>query len=169
MSQPQTGNITFDINTLHRYDTAKSTTSRGSNDIDPEDEKHDWSQTTDEKDSWAVRERRRSSVWNGLDAAGVHKKRADSSNSSGAGDRRGSILSLWTSAKDKDGKHVLHHDDHDDDVAIVEDEHVPEKDQTSPALGPTNPRDTRRGSILSMWKPGKDEKGRPIIHHADED
>ncbi|TVY31855.1 hypothetical protein LOCC1_G008851 [Lachnellula occidentalis] len=171
MSQSQTTNITFDTNALHRYNTnqsTKSTNSRGSNEVDPgEDEKHDWTQTTDEKDSWANRERRRSSVWNGMDAPGVHKKRADSGASSGAGDRRGSILSLWTSGKDKDGKHIMHHDDHD--VAVVEDEQVPVKGPTSPAISPDAPvRDQRRGSILSMWKPGKDEKGRSIIHHADD-
>ncbi|TVY22084.1 hypothetical protein LHYA1_G009219 [Lachnellula hyalina] len=161
MSHPQTNSITFDVNTLNRYDTNKSTTSRGSNEVDPEDEKHDWTQTTDEKDSWASRERRRSSVWNGLDAPGVSKKRTESSTSSSAGtDRRGSILSLWSSGKDKDGKDVLHHDD----VVVVEDDLAPVPAEKSPA----SRRDTRRGSILSMWKPGKDDKGRSIIHHADD-
>jgi hypothetical protein len=48
---------------------------------------------------------------------------------------------------------------------IVEDGDV-EKETTSPSL---SPRDQRRGSILSMWKTGKDEKGRAIIHHLDDD
>ncbi|TVY42014.1 hypothetical protein LSUB1_G004079 [Lachnellula subtilissima] len=162
MSQPQTNNITFDVNTLNRYDTAKSTTSRGSNEADPEDEKHDWSQITNDKDTWASRERRRSSVWNGLDAPGVSKKRTESStSSSGGNDRRGSILSLWSSGKDKDGKDILHHDD----VVVVEDDlaHVPETEKIQAGR-----RDTRRGSILSMWKPGKDDKGRAIMHHTDD-
>jgi hypothetical protein len=77
-------------------------------------------------------------------------------------------LSLWSSGKDKDGKHILHHDD-DDDVVVVEDGRVTEKGETSPTLSPTSPRDTRRGSILSMWTPGKDEKGRSIIHHVDDE
>ncbi|TVY84496.1 hypothetical protein LSUE1_G002451 [Lachnellula suecica] len=163
MSTSQNG-ITWDENVLRRVETNKSTSSRTS---DPEDEKHDWNVTTDEKDSWANRERRRSSVWNGLDAAGVHKKRSDSntSNSNPTSERRGSILSLWSSGKDKDGKHVLHHDDHDD-VVIVEDGDAVEKEQTSPTLSPI---ENRRGSILSMWKAGKDEKGRSIIHHIDDE
>lgn len=125
--------------------------------------------TTDEKDSWGNRERRRNSAWNGLDVAGVAKKRSDSNTTSDSG-RRGSILSLWTSGKDKDGKHIVHHDDHDD-VVIVEDGQVVDKEMTSPTVESPkyDPTANRRGSILSMWKTGTDEKGRPVIHHMDDD
>ncbi len=84
---------------------------------DPE-HKQDWTLTTDEKDSWANRERRRSSVWGKLELVpDTHKASTSPKQKSfvaaGQQPRRGSILSMWQGGKDKNGKDILAHDDHD--------------------------------------------------------
>jgi hypothetical protein len=122
--------------------------------------KQDWNVITDPKDSWAVKERRRSSIFA---TAPVVKIATSPTSSSG---RQGSILSIWSSGKDKDGKSILHHDDHDvegeqeltvEEVLKAAEEHEPEE------------RTDRRGSILSLWSKGTDENGRAVILHDDEE
>lgn len=113
----------------------------------------DWTRTTAEKDSWAHRERRRSSVWQKLDSS---SKPAEPLKSS---PRQGSILSLFVPGKDKDGRDVLHPGNGDSPEQSTEtDAHL------EPPLSSKVSDRTRCGSILSMWTQGKDEEGRDIIH-----
>lgn len=119
--------------------------------------KQDWNIKTDPKDSWANRERRRSSVWAKFEMS-TSPKMAPS-------ERRGSILSMWTGGKDKDGKDILSHNDEESSSSEEEPlkEEVPAAQEEQPVVH------ERRGSILSLWTGGKDENGRPIIlHHDDE-
>lgn len=99
------------------------------------------------------------------------------------GPRRGSILSVWKPGKDKDGRDILVHDDHDadDDEAIDDREDVvvvkPGDEVTVKAtvlegMGLEERRKSgtdRRGSILSLWSNGTDDKGRHIMVHDDEE
>lgn len=120
-----------------------------------DDPSEDWTRTTAEKDSWAHRERRRSSMWQKIDCY-PSSKPAQSSNS---GPRHGSILSLFTHGKDKDGRDVLHSGNGDPEERSAEnDAHL------EPHVPSEAPDRTRRGSILSMWTPGKDKEGRDVIH-----
>lgn len=78
--------------------------------------------------------------------------------------RRGSILSLWKTGKDKDGKDQIHsgHEGEDwGDAVSTTSESVP----SSPRL---DDRGDRRGSILSIWKQGKDRDGNIVIHSGEE-
>lgn len=76
-------------------------------------------------------------------------------------ERRGSILSLWVTGKDKDGQAVLHSDDHEDWA-----EEVKENERLS-EISETKEEAIKRGSILSLWKKGKDENGKNIILSGD--
>ncbi|CZR62811.1 uncharacterized protein PAC_12708 [Phialocephala subalpina] len=178
---PTSPSITFQEPALVRVPT-------GSSGLTPEeeDEKNhaqDWTQTTDPKDSWANRERRRSSVWSKIDDVDVTSYNAKRLSATGA-PRRGSILSVWSAGKDKKGRDVLAHDDHEgsdeDESAIArEDSEKAESINGDPALladmqrrerrGTGGSGSDRRGSILSLWSQGKDEKGRPIMFHDDEE
>lgn len=136
--------------------------------------------TTDPKDSWANRERRRSSVWSKVDDVDVTSYNAKRLSATGA-PRRGSILSVWSAGKDKKGRDVLAHDDHEgsdeDESAIAREEsEKAESVNGDPDLLKMMNRERRgtggsdrRGSILSLWSQGKDEKGRPIMMHDDEE
>jgi hypothetical protein len=107
-----------------------------------DDPSEDWTRTTAEKDSWAHRERRRSSVWQKLDCYPSSKP----AQSSQSGPRYGSILSLFTHGKDKDGRDVLHSGNGDSEERSAEnDAHL------EPHMSSKAPDWTRRGSILSMW------------------
>jgi hypothetical protein len=126
--------------------------------------KQDWTIVTDEKDSWANRERRRSSVWGKLElvpSSTSPKQKAFTT--AGGAPRRGSILSMWQGGKDKNGKDILAHDDHDGS-----------EDEGSESVGFPREEEVvkereRRGSILSIWKKGKDEHGNHTIVHDDEE
>lgn len=132
-----------------------------------DDPSEDWTRTTAEKDSWAHRERRRSSMWHKIESY-PSTKPAEISDPSRPRDRRGSILSLFKHGKDKDGRDVLHSGDADDwhsnkaatATASSGEIERPSKDEI--------PRD-RRGSILSMWTWGKDKSGRDVIHSGHDD
>ena len=78
--------------------------------------------------------------------------------------RRGSILSLWKHGKDKDGNHHLHsgHEGEDWDAVSATSGTPP----ASPRL--TDDRGDRRGSILSIWRQGKDREGRTVMHSGEE-
>lgn len=149
---------------------------------DEENHAQDWSKTTDAKDSWANKERRRSSVWSKVDDVDVTANNPKRESASGA-PRRGSVLSIWSTGKDKHGRHVLAHDDHEgsdleDESAIARDDsEKAESEQGDPDILKMLNRDRkgsnagsdRRGSILSMWSQGKDEKGRSVMLHDDEE
>lgn len=87
-------------------------------------------------------------------------------------------MSVWSSGKDAKGKDILVHDDEDmnDESAIVETEKA-ESEQGDPDIlkmlnrekRGSNTGSDRRGSILSLWSGGKDEHGRAIIQHDDEE
>jgi hypothetical protein len=152
------------------------------------DEEHpqDWAIETDEKDSWANRERRRASIWSKTD----HNTPFAVVPFDG---RRGSVLSIWSPGKDKNGKPILNHKDDayedgdDSDYAILDALPSPPESRkpsiapapNSPSLYPHSRRNTndrklsngsqRRPSILGMWSPGKDEDGNAIMQHDDEE
>jgi len=152
--------ITFDESALQRIPTTASTSSTTS---DPNSHKQDWSIITPEKETWAYRERRRSSVWSKVDMPSSPKKTAT--------ERRGSILSVWSSGKDKDGRDVLLHDDFDDEGHEIGSGKV-EVEEAGERRGSTSSEKRgadRRGSILSLWSKGTDENGRPVILHDDEE
>jgi hypothetical protein len=60
----------------------------------------------------------------------------------------------------------LHHDDHDvgGEEEVVKKE-VVEEEEVDESQGRTD----RRGSILSLWKTGKDKNGRAVMVHDDEE
>lgn len=131
-----------------------------------DDPTEDWTRTTAEKDSWAHRERRRSSVWHKIDSYPSTKPPELSPSRSRSGNRRGSILSLFKHGKDKDGRDVLNSGDAEDwnrESAAAAAAATAAAEAESPQLDKTMPRD-RRGSILSMWTWGKDKAGRDVIH-----
>jgi hypothetical protein len=129
-----------------------------------DDPAEDWTRTTPEKDSWAHRERRRSSAWHSIDPYPSIKVREPSppqaspprSSHSPPRSRHGSILSLFTPAKDKNDRDVLFSGD-----GLPEDWTEAGMDRV-----PSNRRSPqeRRGSILSEFKWGKDKEGRDVIH-----
>jgi hypothetical protein len=69
---------------------------------------------------------------------------------------------MWAGGKDKNGRDILVHDDHDELESVS-------SKSDGPASPKMNPRDARRGSILSMWKGGKDENVKDIMGHDDEE
>ncbi|KAH7311906.1 hypothetical protein BKA65DRAFT_558538 [Rhexocercosporidium sp. MPI-PUGE-AT-0058] len=111
----------FDVTTLRRLSTAGSGSGSGSasntngttfsTEDGPElkdDPAHrqDWSKTTAPEESWAIRERRRQSMWSKAEMPISPKKTG--------GARHGSVLSVWVSGKDKDGNDILVHDSGDE-------------------------------------------------------
>jgi len=114
---------------------------------------------THDEDTWAARERRRSSIWSKVDGypAGSHMMRprttsgsSSAGESSGSGTRYkvGSILSLF----------------HGDEEVIKDDDGVHRR--SCKDMG-KKVRE-RKGSILSLFRMGKDERGRNVIHSGDE-
>ncbi|CZS98259.1 hypothetical protein WAI453_012006 [Rhynchosporium graminicola] len=112
----------FDVNTLRRLSNAGSGSGSGSasasntetysTDDGPElkdDPAHrqDWSKTTAADESWAIRERRRLSMWSKAEMPISPKKTT-------GGPRMGSVLSVWVPGKDKDGNDILVHDSGDE-------------------------------------------------------
>lgn len=83
--------------------------------------------------------------------------------------RKGSILSMWEGGKDKQGRDILAHDDHHSD----EEEEDGNVSVGSPASEESEKlaaqERERRGSILSVWRKGKDEHGNHAIVHDDEE
>ena len=126
--------------------------------------KQDWSIVTDEKDSWANRERRRNSVFG---KAELIPASTSPKSPAAAGPRRGSILSMWAGGKDRNGKHILrHNDDHSDEE---EESSVGSPTETMNNGQKVTEERERRGSILSMWTKGKDKRGNSIVMHDDEE
>ncbi|KAE8454469.1 hypothetical protein EG329_000092 [Mollisiaceae sp. DMI_Dod_QoI] len=177
MSAARSPSITFAEPNLVRIPT-------GEPDVDHDEKVHaqDWTVTTDPKDSWANRERRRSTVWAKVDDVDVTANNPKRASASGA-PRRGSILSIWSTGKDKHGRDALVHDDHEasdgeDESAIARDmDEKAESESGDPDLLKMLNREKRgsgagsdrRGSILSLWSQGKDENGRAVMMHDDEE
>lgn len=162
MSPPPLLTAHTDTNPSGRLSVANST-----NEVFIDDDpSEDWTRTTAEKDSWAHRERRRSSMWQKIDSYPSSKPLESSPPRSRS--RRGSILSLFKHGKDQDGRDVLHSDGPEEYIArngaaaVVEVERPPSADDKAI---PSH----RRGSILSMWTWGKDKSGRDVIHSGFED
>lgn len=94
-------------------------------------------------------------MWNKHDSYPATAKAITSS--SPPADRQGSILSLWTHGKDKEGKDALHSGD------PVHEWGGEDLDRTI-SKGSTSSRGMdRRGSILSVFEKGKDDNGRDVI------
>ncbi|KAH8752733.1 hypothetical protein F5882DRAFT_385815 [Hyaloscypha sp. PMI_1271] len=162
--------ITIVEPSIHDGDDLSRIPTNGSGSLSAIDEdrehKQDWTVTTDEKDSWANKERRRSSVWGKLElvpSATSPKKK--NFMTAGGQPRRGSILSMWEGGKDKDGRDILAHDDHSDE----EEESVGSPMSNEEEQGKASLERERRGSILSIWRKGKDEHGNHAIVHDDEE
>jgi len=125
--------------------------------------KQDWTVTTDPKESWANKETRRRSMWSRIDENNPHVPVETPT------ERRGSILSVWRAGKDKNGKPILAHDGETHELSS-EEEVLEKEDNASPKLSARERRlSQRRGSILSLWSNGKDENGRDVIQHDDEE
>ncbi|KAF4627178.1 hypothetical protein G7Y89_g10976 [Cudoniella acicularis] len=128
-----------------------------------EDHAQDWSLTTDEKDTWATRERRRSSVWSKIDtnAPTTHFNNLENDK------RRGSVLSIWKSSKDSKGRDILLHDDHE---YAVDD--TPEETLVMPK-SPGKRKGSRadrlsRGSQGSRGQDRRANEGLPRIYWVEE-
>lgn len=78
--------------------------------------------------------------------------------------RRGSILSLWKTGRDKDGNDHVHSGHEGEDWGDA----VSNTSGSVPASPRLDDRGDRRGSILSIWKQGKDREGRTVIHSGEE-
>jgi hypothetical protein len=78
--------------------------------------------------------------------------------------RRGSILSLWKTGKDKDGRDHVHSGHEGEDWGDA----ISATSGTPPASPRLDDRGDRRGSILSIWKQGKDRDGKTVIHSGEE-
>lgn len=142
---------------------------------DPSDRGHkqDWSKVTADKDTWAHQERRRMSGWSNTDVANYKHMEG----------RRGSVLSMWAPGKDKDGNDVLYHNDDKDKSGSAIDDNRSEsgRSQNGNSLMPGSPKGSnsrrassnqgseRRGSILSLWKGGKDKHGNDVMAGDDEE
>jgi len=156
-----------------RLSTTSSTTSTensGSSANHPHEVfEQDWSTTTADHDTWAARERRRSNAFHKIDAYPTITQKPVTVGSptspsllsvSPVRERRGSILSLWSAGKDSDGKAILHSDEHGEWVEEVK---ANEAAKLLEEISETKEEAKAKGSILSMWKKGKDENGRNII------
>jgi len=78
--------------------------------------------------------------------------------------RRGSILSLWKTGKDKAGNDQVHSGHEGEDWVDA----VSNTSGSVPASPRLDDRGDRRGSILSIWKQGKDRDGHTVIHSGEE-
>jgi uncharacterized membrane protein len=125
-----------------------------------DDPSEDWTRTTAEKDSWAHRERRRSSVWQKIDS--YPSLRPVEVSPSQSRERHGSVLSLFHHGKDKNGRDVLHSGDGDPEEWSAGSGAERAEIERPPSNKPA-PRE-RHGSILSIWTWGKDKFGRDVIH-----
>jgi len=147
------------FNGNRRGSTASRQSTNSSNSSPFDDHDQDWTITTAEKDTWANRERRRSSVWNKIDAyPSVKPKDRTTSSGSEGRERHGSILSLFQHGKNKEGKSVLHSGESTDDWGGDDLKRTISAKSTSSYKG-----QERRGSVLSMWGKGKDDRGRDIL------
>lgn len=128
-----------------------------------DDPSEDWTRTTAEKDSWAHRERRRSSVWTKIDSY-PSSRPAEEASPSRSRERRGSVLSLFQHSKDKNGRDVLHSGDGDpEDWSAGSGAEQAEQAELERTPSNKTPRE-RHGSILSIWTWGKDKFGKDVIH-----
>jgi len=149
----------FESTTNRRLSSNRSTRSEAIGSDSDEEHAQDWTIVTNDKDSWANRERRRSSVFRHHDAYPATVKAINSS--SPPKERQGSILSLWSHGKDKEGNDVLHSGEpaHKWDNGEIEDGEEVNVERTASKSKAMD----RRGSILSVFEKGKDENGRDII------
>ncbi|QSZ30060.1 hypothetical protein DSL72_004578 [Monilinia vaccinii-corymbosi] len=127
----------------------KTTTSLSAAHDSPfDDYEQDWNTTTPERNTWATRERRKSTPFGNFDNSafmGVHHEAKHGRSGSSSQPRKGSILSLWS---DPNGD-----EEHDDSLQRV-----------SSRRSDASPGGERRGSVLSLFSKRKDENGRDIIH-----
>lgn len=133
---------------------------------DPDHPEHaqDWTVETKPEDSYANQEVRRRSIWSRID------ENNPSLPTETRTERRGSVLSLWRGGKDASGRSILIHDgDQHNEVFEADKDGAPLVKMTSKELARERRLSERRGSILSVWSTGKDDQGRDIIIHDDEE
>ena len=83
--------------------------------------------------------------------------------------RHGSILSLWKTGMDREGRHLVHSGDDGaalDSAASADGWSLSGSAPASPRI--LDDRAERRGSVLSIWKKGTDREGRSVIHSGEE-
>jgi len=189
---------------------------------DDEDHAQDWSVQVPDEETWAVKERRRSSVWNKVTPGYPTVKPKSPTGSFSSEEKRGSILSIWSHGKDAKGNDVLHSGENvehwdgnaveikrlaiekekekqrvkmeklervkemeaqaarmreeadklraeareldKDDITTVQEVEALPKRSLDKGLSPTRERGDRKGSVLAIWKGGKDEYGNDVIH-----
>lgn len=131
------------------YNLEKVTTSTSAHLESPFDHyEQDWNTTTHERDSWATRERRRSTPFANLSNTafiGTNHEVKHGRSGSSTRPRKGSVLSIWS---DPNG------DDEPDDILV----------RVSSRKSEGSPREGRRGSVLSLFSRRKNEDGKDIIH-----
>ncbi|KAG0650245.1 hypothetical protein D0Z07_2926 [Hyphodiscus hymeniophilus] len=148
--------------------------------VDEENTYEDWSKTTHEKDSWAHRERRRSNKFSTMDsdmAIQAHER-------SRSGRRASTALGIFSQGVDSNGNAIILSDDHHEEFELPLETDKDGKKLLTPSMAiafsrPDERRlsmgsqnsEKRRGSILSLWKTGKDSQGNDHVHagHEGED
>lgn len=129
---------------LEKVSTTASTSSHLESPFD--DFAQDWKTTTHERDSWATRERRRSTAFGNISNSafmGTHHEAKHGRSGSSSQARKGSILSMWSDSNDEEP----------DDLLV----------RVSSRKSEGSERE-RRGSVLSLFYRKKDEQGKDIIN-----
>lgn len=168
-----------------RYSNAVTASSYGGPDDESIDHSEDWTKTTHEKDSWATRERRRSNKFAKIDHD-VAQQRYERSRS---GRRASSALGIFSQGVDSEGNPIIRSGDEKFEVfemplgqgqtTMVDKDGKRISNTPSIAIAFAKPderrlsmssqnNDRRRGSILSLWKAGKDKDGNDHIHSGHE-
>ncbi|KAF7883117.1 uncharacterized protein EAF01_011626 [Botrytis porri] len=130
---------------LKKVNTSTSSSSHLDSPFD--DFAQDWKTTTHERDSWATRERRRSTAFGNISNSafmGTHHEAKHGRSGSSSHPRKGSVLSMWSDSNDEEP----------DDLLV----------RVSSRKSEGSEREGRRGSVLSLFYRKKDEQGKDIIN-----
>ncbi|KAB8289837.1 hypothetical protein EYC80_010469 [Monilinia laxa] len=138
----------FDTQLLGSTLKKTSTSISGQQESPFDDYEQDWNIITHERDTWATRERRKSTPFANISNSafmGSHHEAKHGHSGSSSQPRKGSILSVWS---DPNGD-----EEHDNSLQRI-----------SSRRSEGSSTDGRRGSVLSLFGRRKDESGRDIIH-----
>lgn len=162
------------LTNLGRFSTAVTA---DDDEMDEENTFEDWTKTTHEKDTWAARERRRTSKFAKIDSdVALQQYERERSRS---GRRASSAIGLFTQGVDSHGNAIILSDDKYEEFELPIEHDKDGKKLLSPnvttvfgeerrmSLTSQN-SDKRRGSILSLWRPGKDKDGKDHLHSGHE-
>jgi hypothetical protein len=159
-----------------RFSNANSGAGSISIDDIEEDPYEDWTKTTEERDSWAHRERRRSNRFSKIDSDVALQQYARSR----SGRRASSALGIFSEGVDSNGKPIILSDEtHEEfELPVTLDKEgnvltpsisvISKPDERRLSMSYSENNDRRRGSILSLWKSGKDSLGRDQVHSGHE-